>query len=241
MAIFSNNTIKAYIKGASLASPIFLAYLPLGFAFGVLAVKSSIPAHYAILMSITIFAGSGQFITAAMIGTNSPFMSILLANFLINLRYFLMVSSLLPFLKSFSYVQKMLFASHITDETYAVHYANWRKKYTEFTHDDKCEGYMINIVSHLGWISGTVLGVISGELLTDIKPYGIDFALPAMFIALLVPLCLERLQFIVAILSAVLLLVFIMLGFSNYSLILASVLSAAFAAYIEIKNEKKAR
>ncbi len=233
----SKDFITACLQGAKYASPIFLAYLPLGFAFGVLAVKNGISIYYTIMMSIFIFAGSGQFITAAMVGTQSPIFSILLTNFLINLRYFIMVSSLLPFVKSLTYFQKILFASQITDETFAIHYAHLRKKYTEFTFHDTCQIFSVNIVSHLGWILGSALGAISGELLTDIKPYGIDFALPAMFIALLLPLCLERMQCIVAILSAVLLLLFVSLGFGNYSLILSALLSSFFAAYVEIKKE----
>ncbi len=240
MQFLTKEFTKANLQGFKHALPIFLAYQPLGFAFGVLAVKSGIPVFYAISMSVLIFAGAGQFITAAMVGTHAPFFSIIIANLLINLRYFLMVAALLPFVKSFTFLQKILFSMEITDEIFAVHYAKLRTRYQEFTFFDKVEAFSINIYSHLGWIIGTALGSLSGELLTDIKPYGIDFALPAMFIALLVPLCLERLQLIVALISAILLLVFIMLGFSNYSLILASILAAAFGAYVEIKKENKA-
>ncbi len=239
MQKFTKDFFIACLQGAKYAFPIFLAYLPLGFAFGVLAVKSGIPFYYATMMSLLIFAGSGQFITAAMVGTQSSFLSILLANFLISLRYFLMVSALLPFIKSFTFLQKILFSSHVTDETFAVHYTQLRNKYSEFTYYEKSQIFSINLVSHMGWILGTALGALSGELLADIKPFGIDFALPAMFIALLVPLCLERMQLIVAISSAILLLIFTMLGFAKYSLILAAVFSASYAAFVETKKENE--
>ena len=46
--------------GVRRALPIVLGYVPVGFAFGVLAVKSQIPPFLAVLMSVLLFAGSGQ-------------------------------------------------------------------------------------------------------------------------------------------------------------------------------------
>ena len=54
--------------GVRRALPIVLGYVPVGFAFGVLAVKSQIPPSLAVLMSVLLFAGSGQFVVAGLWG-----------------------------------------------------------------------------------------------------------------------------------------------------------------------------
>lgn len=238
-----NNPQRSYfvsiLQGMQLASPIVLGYLPLGFAFGVLAVQNGIPFFFTILMSISIFAGSGQFIAASMVGMGAPIFSILIANILVNLRYFLMVSSLLKYIRPLSFFKKILFSAEITDEIFAVHYSSSQKQEGEHTPYDTARIFAINITGHLGWIFGTLLGALSGERMTDIKPFGLDYALPAMFIALLVPLCFVRLHFIVAILSTFLFLLAIFLDAGKYSLILASIIAASFGAYVEMKKEKQ--
>ncbi len=231
------------IEGAKRAFPIVLGYLPLGFAFGVLAVKSGIPAYLTVIMSVLVYAGSGQFIAASMVGMSAPILSIIIANFLINLRYCLMVSSLLDYIKPLSFFKKILFASQITDESFAVHYINFKEAEKEESSINNTEKVLFatNIVAHMGWIGGSLLGAISGGFVADIKPFGLDYALPAMFIALLVPLCFERLQLFVALLSAFLLLVLVELGFGRYALILTAILGASIGAYLEIRKERNAQ
>ena len=51
--------------------PIWLGYLPLGFAGGVLSQKVGLTPLEVGLMSLLVFAGSGQFIALAMMGSGS--------------------------------------------------------------------------------------------------------------------------------------------------------------------------
>ncbi len=233
-------------EGIKRGLPIVLGYLPLGFAFGVLAVKSGIPPLIVVMMSVLIYAGSGQFIAASMVGMNAPIITIAIANFLINLRYCLMVSSLLEYIKSLSFIKKIFFAAQITDESFAVHYVNFKEEEKQKskqvldnpqTINSPKVLFSTNITAHSGWILGSLLGAISGGFVADVKPFGLDYALPAMFIALLVPLCFERLQLLVALFSAFLLLLFIELDFGKYALILASILGACIGAYLELRKE----
>ncbi|MDR2727431.1 MAG: AzlC family ABC transporter permease, partial [Deltaproteobacteria bacterium] len=54
--------------GARLALPVVFGYLPVGFAFGVLAVHNGIAPWLAVLMSLIVYAGSSQLIAAGLIG-----------------------------------------------------------------------------------------------------------------------------------------------------------------------------
>ena len=55
------------------------------------------------------------------------------------------------------------------------------------------------------------IGAFCGELVSDVKPLGLDYALTAMFLALLVPQCVSRLHVLVAL--AVSCAAFLSLGF----------------------------
>ena len=54
------------LSGMRHGFPIFLGYIPLGFAYGVLAVQNGIPAVYAVLFSLLVYAGAGQFISVGL-------------------------------------------------------------------------------------------------------------------------------------------------------------------------------
>ena len=47
---------SAILTGMKRGFPIFLGYVPLGFAYGVLAVQNNIPAVYAVLFSLLVYA-----------------------------------------------------------------------------------------------------------------------------------------------------------------------------------------
>ncbi len=61
--------------------PVLLGYIPLGIAFGILAVSANIPWYYALLMSIFIFAGSGQFLAVALFSSVASYLEIFIALF----------------------------------------------------------------------------------------------------------------------------------------------------------------
>ena len=63
---------KAVVKAVW---PIWLGYLPLGFAGGVLSQKVGLTPFEVGLMSLLVFAGSGQFIALAMMGSGSSSVS----------------------------------------------------------------------------------------------------------------------------------------------------------------------
>ncbi|MCH5277868.1 MAG: AzlC family ABC transporter permease [Desulfovibrionaceae bacterium] len=211
-----------------MGTPIVLGYLPLGFAYGVLAVKSGIPALWAVTMSALIFAGAGQLIAAGMIGAGAPVLSIVLANLMVNLRHILMSAALAPDVKALSQVQRTLFALDVTDEVFAVHTADFRN-------GAACRAprlFACNITAHMGWIAGTAVGAFSGGLVTDVRPLGLDYALPAMFLALLLPLCAERLHLLVALAGALFSLGLNLAGAGRWSVILATLLAATLGLWL---------
>lgn len=219
-------------RGVRLGTPIVLGYLPLGFAYGVLAVKSGIPALWAVAMSSLIFAGAGQLIAAGMLGAGAPVLSVVLANLMVNLRHILMSAALAPDVRPLPRGLRTLFALEVTDEVFAVHT-------TDFRNGALCYAprlFACNITAHLGWIVGTAVGAFSGELVTDVRPLGLDYALPAMFLALLLPLCAERLHLLVAVAGAVFSVGLNMAGAGRWSIIIATLLAATAGLWLSCRR-----
>ena len=166
--------------GVKAALPVVLGYVPVGIAFGLLAQKAGLTAYETGLMSLFVYAGASQFIAVEMILKGIFWFPIVLATFFINLRHLLMSSTLSLFFNKSSLRTLGLLSSQLTDESFAVAMSNTseilnRPRYL----------FGLQMTSHLAWITGSVGGAFFGRLI-DPEGYGLPFALPSLFICLLV-------------------------------------------------------
>ena len=83
------------------------------------------------------------------------------------------------------------------------------------------------------WLAGSLLGYLVGGQLTDVRPVGLDFALPAMFIALLVPQIVKPVYLMMAVLAAGISVTLYLLGFSQSHVIIATVVAASVGVGVE--------
>ncbi|MDR3073187.1 MAG: AzlC family ABC transporter permease, partial [Deltaproteobacteria bacterium] len=109
-----------FLRGARLAVPIVLGYLPVGFAFGVLAVQAGMTPATVGLMSFFVYAGSSQLIAAGLLAAHTSTAGIVLTTLIVNLRHLLMSAALTPHLKGWPKPLQVLFAVELTDETFAA-------------------------------------------------------------------------------------------------------------------------
>jgi 4-azaleucine resistance transporter AzlC len=219
---------SAFRRALSLALPIVLGYVPVGFAYGVLADKAGVGPLGVMLMSVLVYAGSAQLIAVGLIQAAAAPLSIVLTTFVVNLRHLLMTAALAPKLFGFTRLQKALFAFEVTDETFAVHAERFAKRGA-----DKAEAFLVNAVAQSAWVGGSFLGLVGGGLIQDVKPLGLDYALPAMFIALLAARLRRGIEVLAAVLAAVLAVGLNLAGMDQWHVILATVLAAAAAAGAE--------
>ncbi len=160
--------------------PICLGYIPVGMAFGVLARKAGLTPPEIAMMSLLVFAGSSQFIAVSMISAGAAAGEIILTAFVVNLRHLLMSSSLAVFLGNEKRTKLSLLAYGITDESFAVNIARFRNGNWDA---DRC--LIVNQVANSAWIISTVIGGYGGQFIPE-GAFGIDYALIAMFICLLI-------------------------------------------------------
>jgi 4-azaleucine resistance transporter AzlC len=205
-----------------------MGYIPIGFAYGVLAKKAGLSDFNTLGMSIFVYAGSAQLIGVALFAARAPALSIILTTFIVNLRHLLMASALAPYLKGWSRLPLAVFAYEITDESFGVHSLRFL-----IAPPDKVESIALNMTAQISWVTGTLLGIIAGGLIDEVRPFALDYALPAMFVALLVMQIKERGQVVVALLSGLFAVLLILAGLERWYVIVATILGASLGVVME--------
>ncbi|MGE4441032.1 MAG: AzlC family ABC transporter permease [Desulfomicrobium sp.] len=216
------------------ALPIILGYVPVGFAYGVLAQKSGLSGINTILMSLLVFAGSAQLIAVGLFAAGAAPLAIVATTFVVNLRHLLMSAALAPFLRSWSKARLALFSYQMTDETFALHAGRFAKGETAPN-----ETFGINVIAQSAWVGGTVLGLAASTLITDIRPIGLDYALPAMFIALLLGQLKSRQHLAVAIIAGVLSTILMLAGLKQSHVLAATIIAATIGLGVHAWTSKR--
>jgi 4-azaleucine resistance transporter AzlC len=216
--------------------PIVLGYLPLGLAFGVLANEVGMSIIQATMMSVLCFTGAGQYIAIGVMQAGGAVFTIILANALVNLRYLLFSTSLVPYLKGRVPTGIGALLSYgLTDETYAV-------AMNRYQDHAPTTSYIagLNLTAHIGWIASTLLGAILGSYIGDTERLGLGFALPAMYICLLVFMIKRKSDVFVALSSALFCLV---IGYllpatmeNLLNLIIATVIAASLGVLVSERD-----
>ena len=169
---------KLFITSLKTTIPVFLGYIPLGMAFGLLLDQAGYPWVYALIMSIFIYAGAGQFVAVALLAAGAGLTEFAVATLLLNLRHSFYGLSLLTKFSDVGKVKPYLIFA-LTDETYALLTTTEVPK-----GGSKARFYFyITALDHLYWITGSVLGAVLGSMLT-VNLEGLDFVLAALFVVL---------------------------------------------------------
>jgi 4-azaleucine resistance transporter AzlC len=210
-----------FLRGLSAAWPICVGYVPIGLALGVLGQKAGLHPLALGCMSVFVFAGSSQFIAVAMMSGGSGISSIIATTFVVNLRHLLMSSALAVHLRSCPRWLLAVFAYGVTDESFAVNYPRFGSDRWGVG-----EALTVNHSANLVWIASTVVGGYGGQFIPA-GALGVDFALPAMFICLLVYQIRTRRHLVTAVLAAALAVGLSLMVPGNIHVVLSAVLAAA--------------
>ncbi len=175
-------TPDTFLQGIKDCIPTLLGYISIGLAFGVVGIASGISVLEIFMLSVFVYAGSAQFIFCGLYLAGAPVSAIVLTIFIVNLRHLLMSLSIAPYFTKYSALRNIGFGTLLTDETFGVAIANGSKQ-------GRLGGNWMdgmNITAYLVWIASCTLGGVLGQWLPDPKTWGLDYALVAMFVALLV-------------------------------------------------------
>ncbi|MBP6941400.1 MAG: AzlC family ABC transporter permease [Syntrophorhabdaceae bacterium] len=222
-------------EGARAAWPICLGYLPIGLAFGVVAQKAGLGIVEIGFMSLVVFAGSSQFIAVSMLDAGAGFLPVVITTFTVNLRHLLMSSALAVHLRGAGKGWIALFGYGVTDESFAFNMGLFRQGSWGWRH-----ALVVNHVSNLAWFASSVMGGLGGSLIPP-GSFGIDYALPAMLICLLVFQLRGPVYVIVALVSGIAAVLVSLVLPGNSYVIIASVAAATAGLLLSRKMgaEKK--
>ena len=176
-------------RAVKLTMPVFFGYIAIGIPFGLMVVNSGFPWWLSVAMSLLIFSGTGQYIGIALFSSgviaNSSFWTSVLAfvgiEFFIGLRHIFYSLSLLDTFKDTG-KWKIPLIFTITDETFAIISS------CNIPRDADKGAYLavISLFDYSYWVLGTLLGAIIGNFIPDGYLNGVDFALTALFIVIMI-------------------------------------------------------
>jgi 4-azaleucine resistance transporter AzlC len=175
--------LRALIKGAADILPLSLAVLPWGVLFGSLAIQRGFSWLEAQLFSAMVFGGAVQIVAIELMAVNTPLLVVLFSAVVISSRHFLYGLALRERLISHPARWRMGLGFLLTDELFSV-LSNKRAYLTKFR-----LYYALGAGGsfYLAWNMWTAIGIIAGTSLPDLTQLGLDFAIAAIFIALVVP------------------------------------------------------
>lgn len=175
------NRRKTFSFALKSSLPVLFGYLFLGSAFGIMLYDIGYNWIWAIVISLLVYAGSGQFLLVSMLANHDNLLNVGIMTFFINSRHIFYGLSFIEKFRSYGWRYPSLIYT-LTDETYGVN--------TSFdtVPDGVDEGdarFLIGIFDHFYWILGSVIGSLAGQMI-NIDFTGIDFSMTALFVVIFI-------------------------------------------------------
>lgn len=156
--------------------PVLFGYLFLGSAFGIMLYEAGYNWLWAILISLVVYAGSGQFLLVSMLASHASLSDIAIMTFFVNSRHIFYGISFIEKFRSYGWRYPYLIFS-LTDETYGVN-SSFSTVPSDVNEGDA--RFLIGLFDHIYWILGSIIGSLAGQLI-KIDFTGIDFSMTALF------------------------------------------------------------
>ena len=172
---------KHLLKTAFLDTvPVMTGYVFLGFGFGILMQQNGFGVLWSGAMSLFIYAGSMQYVAIPLLTSGASLLTAAVTAFVVNARHLFYGISMVDAYKGMGKKKPYLIFG-LTDETYSL------VSQLHIPEGIRPGGYcfLVTLFDHIYWISGTVLGALTGSLL-PINYEGVDFALTALFVTIFV-------------------------------------------------------
>jgi 4-azaleucine resistance transporter AzlC len=167
---------KAFTKSL----PVMAGYMVLGIGFGILLKDAGYGLFWAFIMSLTIYAGSMQYVAVPFLASGASLITVALTTLMVNARHLFYGLTMIDKYKTAGKKKPYLIFS-LTDETYSL-----------LCTDEIPDGvdrhwyrFFVSLFNQSYWILGSVLGSLLKELLA-FDTAGIDFSMTALFVTVFV-------------------------------------------------------
>ncbi len=177
---------NAFKRAFPYTIPVLTGYLFIGIAFGVMYAEKGYSFLWAALMSMLVYAGSGQYLAVNFFVPGISFVQVIFMTLMVNVRHIFYGISLLDKFNSMGKKRwYMIFA--LTDETYSLLCT------TKIPGDVDEEKFLfaIALMDQSYWVLGSAIGGLAGTLI-PFNSEGIDFAMTALFVVIFVEQWMEK-------------------------------------------------
>ncbi|NNO00482.1 AzlC family ABC transporter permease [Vibrio sp. B1-2] len=215
---------RLFGQGALAMLPLSIAVLPWGLLAGSFAIESGLTILESQALSAVLFAGSAQLVATGMFKTGAGLLTLLITTFFITSRHFLYSVSMRSKISPLPTRWRLILGFLLTDELFAVCGQQNEKQFNRW--------YALGagLSFYLVWNLATLVGIIAGSYIPALNELGLEFAVAATFIAIVIP-NIKNIPILVAVISALVLSVSLTLWQVEGSLMLASI-GAMCAGYV---------
>jgi len=175
---------RGFAGGLRASLPVVAGYVPAAVAFGVAARGAGLSTAETVLMSLVVYSGASQFAIVGLVAAGGSWLVTAGTALVLGARHVLYGPALAPNLRLRAGGRAALAAFGLTDEVFAVASERLAREPAGF-------GWLFGLEAgaYVSWAFGSWLGAAAGEAMVGALPVlapALSFALPALFVALLV-------------------------------------------------------
>ena len=175
-------------QGIAAAAPMLLGVVPFGLVAGAAPVAAGLDLGHAVGLSVVVFAGASQLAVTEVLADGGGVAIAVVTALTINLRMLLYSASLAPALAHEPLRRRLGAAYFLVDQAYALSIVRW-----DGSDDrrDRLPYYLaVGLTLWCSWQLSTVVGAVVGSSVPEDIP--LEFAIPLVFLVLLVPVLTQR-------------------------------------------------
>ncbi len=220
-----------FVRGFKAMLPITTGVIPFGAVMGTVASEATLTLFQSTSMNILVFAGAAQLAAVELMTKNTESAVVIATGLIINLRFLLYSAALAPSVQKSNFLTKLVSAYCITDQNYAVMSANHRILKTP---TDSVRFYLgASLCMFLVWQCSVIAGFIFGNFAPP--HWGLDYAIPLSFVALVIPTLKSAKYIYVAAFSSAVSLLLAPLPY-KIGLIFTALLGVGFGVFLSRKK-----
>ncbi len=162
-------------------TPLSIAVIPWGLLAGSYAIESGLSMWESQALSAILFAGSAQLVATGMLKAGASLMTMLITTFFITSRHLLYSVSMREKVRYMPLRWRLSLGFLLTDELFAIVGHQSEKQFQPW--------YALGagLSFYLCWNAATLVGIFAGQYIPNMNELGLEFAVAATFIAIVVP------------------------------------------------------
>ena len=219
------------MRGALVILPLSIAVIPWGILAGSLAVEAGLFDIQAQAVSALVFAGSVQLVGMGLVKAGASLTTLLLTTLFLTSRHLLYSATMRTRISHLPVHQRLILGFLLTDELFAVCSHQTRKQFSFWY------AFGAGFSFYLIWQLASLSGILLGQSIPNLDQYGLDFAVAATFIAIVLPTIKKLSVLVTVVIALVLSITFSVLDIEG-GIIYSSLIAMCFGYAISILRKE---